>query len=338
MWRKIQKFLSTAVPGVLLFGYLAVTICLLNRWDVMVAVTLIPVWAWCGAGALISLLCWIACRSLLTGLIFCLFLVTAVGFSEEPRGIIRELADSMRKTKTVPEPAVEGILRVVNVDCAGTEAALRKAAESRPDILVVQRAPAKPVLDAVADELFGVERTVSLHNGNAILARGESLATLPGSEDRGVHARIRHPGGLILDVTGLDLEGCSPRMDIWRPTVWKELIDARISHRRLIRANLGENEIGGRRIGRIVAGGFHTPPGDDVYRPLESNGMIDTYAAAGRGWGNTYPSKYPALRLDQVWVSTNLVPVRSVTRLNPESQHRIVVSDLQLPKDPGPTP
>ncbi len=40
MWRKTQKTLATFIPLVLLLVYLTVAICLLNRWDAMVAVTL----------------------------------------------------------------------------------------------------------------------------------------------------------------------------------------------------------------------------------------------------------------------------------------------------------
>jgi len=109
------------------------------------------------------------------------------------------------------------------------------------------------------------------------------------------------------------------------------LINARVENRRLVRTHLGEHPISRENVGRIIAGGFGTPPGDDVYRPLENNGMLDTYRKRGLGWGNTYPSDFPVLRLDQIWVSPNLRPLKSLTRLNPESDHRIVVSEVLMP-------
>lgn len=332
MWRKIQKFLATVVPILLLIGYITVAVSLLNRWDSLVPVTLIPVWAWAGAGILISLLCWIVCRGWVPGALFCLFLISGVVFSEETVGIFRELAASIRKSTPPASPETKAFLRIVNVDCAGTESALRKAAESEPDIIVIRRAPEKAILESVADQLYGVDRSVSVHKDLAILARGETLAFLPGAEDSAIHVRLMHPVGLIIDITGVDLDGCAPRQDMWKPSVWEELISARVTNRRLVRTHLGENEIGGRKIGRIVAGGFGTPPGDDVYRPLESNDLIDTFDFAGMGWGNTFPADYPVLRLDQIWVSSNLLPVKSETRLNPAPANRIVVSDLRLPE------
>lgn len=331
MWRKTQKTLATFVPAMLLLVYLTVAICLLNRWDAMVPVTLIPVWAWAGFGMLLSLLCGIFCRGLPSLLMFCLCLATAVFFSEETIGLARELIVTIQEKQGGPPTTEASSLRVVNVNCGGAESVLRRAMESEPDILVIQEAPEKAVLQSAAEQLYGVEGFVTSHLTNAILARGELLGTLTDPESATLHARIKRSDGFTVDVTNLDLEGCAPTFDMWRPSVWKELIEARVVNRRLVRTHLGENEITKPNIGRILSGGFGTPPGDDVYRPLETNDLVDTYAAAGLGWGNTFPSEYPILRLDQIWASPNLTPIRSVTLLSSESDHRIVVSDLKVP-------
>lgn len=330
MWRKTQKTLATFIPSMLLLVYVTVAISLLNRWDAMVPVTLVPVWAWAGLGMAVSLVCWLICRGLPSLLIFCLCLATGIIFSEETVGIARELAIAIKGKDPAPAAGDPGVIRIVNLNSAGSADVLRRAIDARPDILVIQEAPDKTVLESVADQLYGVDRCVASHRTNAIIARGELLETLTEPGDATLHARIQRPDGFIVDVTNVDLEGCAPTLEMWRPSVWKELIEARVANRRLVRAYLGENEITRSNIGRIISGGFGTPPGDDVYRPLETNGLVDTYAASGRGWGNTYPSTYPALRLDQIWVSPNLVPVRSLTRLNPEADHRIVVSEVKL--------
>lgn len=339
MWRKTQKTLATFIPLILLLAYLTVAICLLNRWDAMVAVTLVPVWAWAGAGMVIALLCWIVCGGLPSLLMFCLCLATGIAFSEETIGISRELLAAVKEktAESAEAPETVNSIRIVNINCLGSEASLRKAIEADPDVLVIQQAPGKDVLDSVADQLFGVARCVSVHRTNAIIARGEILGVLTEPDGATLHTRIRIPDGFILDVTNLDLKGCAPSLEMWRPSVWKQLIDARIENRRLVRAALGENEITRENIGRIISGGFSTPPGDDVYRPLETNGLVDTYASSGLGWGNTYPSDYPVLRLDQIWVSPNLKPIKSVTRMNTASQHRLVVSEVKLPSPKSPT-
>ena len=176
-----------------------------------------------------------------------------------------------------------------------------------------------------------VTRSVTSHGPLAILGRGETLAQITDPNDQVLHVRLKHPEGIILDVTNLELPGCAPRLDMWRPAVWSELIEARVENRRLVRTHLGENPVNRTFVGRIVAGGFGTPPGDDVFRPLENSGMLDTYGKVGLGWGNTVPSDFPVLRLDQIWVSPNLTPIKSSVRLNPGSRNRIVVSEVRLP-------
>lgn len=332
MWRKIQKFLETVVPFLLLSGYVLIAVCLLNRWDPVVPLTLVPVWIWAAAGAVISLLSWIACRGFKLGMVFCVFLATAVGFSEETHGILREAIASFQKGGEGKDVPPVDLLRIVTVDCGGRESSLRKAAESEPDVILIQGAPEKILLETVADQLYGLDRSVNLRGTLAILGRGKTLAVQGDGQDRALHVRLKHTSGVVLDITNLNLEGCSPRPDFWKPVVWQELVEARVETRRLVRNHLGEHPLNPALVARIVGGGFGTPPGDDVFRPLQNAGMLDTFAWSGMGFGNTYPSQYPILRLDQIWISPNLVPERSVTRLNPESSHRIVVSEVRAPR------
>jgi len=332
MWRKIQKFLETVVPILLLSGYAVVAVCLLNRWDSVVPLTLVPVWIWASAGALVSLVSWIACRGVTLGAVFCVFLATAVGFSEETHGILRETIASFRKKGEAETGAPADLLRIVSVNCAGKEASLRKAAETSPDILLVQEAPEKAVLDSVGDELFGVERSVILRGGLAILGKGKTLAVLADPRNQALHVRLKHSAGVVFDITNLDLAGCAPRPDFWKPAAWRKLVEARVETRRLVRNHLGEHTLNRALVARVVGGGFGTPPGDDVYRPLQNAGMLDTFAWSGMGFGNTWPARYPVLRLDQIWISPNLVSERSVTKLNLDSSHRVVVSEVRAPR------
>ncbi len=323
MWRRIQRLLATFVPAMLVLAYLALAVCLWNRWDAVVAATLVPVWAWGGAGALAALLCWAVCRRTAPAVLFFVFLASGVGFAEETRSLLREFFASLEaRPPAEPEPAS---LRFATVRCGGEEAPLSGLAAVRPDVVVVQEAPEWAALEALAREIWEGGRSVTLAGGLAILGAGETVATL--EEPGALHVRLRRDDGLVLDITNLDLPGCRPRRDMWRPPVWTELVEARIETRRLVRAHLGENPISLEKVHRIVCGGFGTPPGDDVFRPLENSGMLDTFASSGRGWGNTHPAEFPLVRLDQIWVSRNLEPVVSTVAGGPG--HRIVVSDVR---------
>lgn len=325
MWRKIQKFLGTIVPSFLIGLLVTVGICMLNRWDAMVPVTLIPVWAWAGFAMIVAMLNWVICRNVYSVVVFCIWLSVGIVFSEETRGILRELVSG---TDPVDETA---LLCVVNVNCNGEESALRRTIDLAPDIVIMQAAPKEEIIQAVADELWGVDRDIMTHRENAIIAHGEFLNTLAEEDSSTLHVRLRLPKGTIVDITDLQLEQCAPTLDMWKPEVWNTLIEARDTNRRLVRAYQGENEMINPRTGRIVSGGFGTPPGDDVYRPLISANLIDTYAEVGISLGNTYPGKFPLLRLDQIWVSENLHPQKTSTLPNPDSEHRTVVTYLKLP-------
>lgn len=328
MWRRFQKFGSSFFPALVFLLYLVVVVCLLNRWDSMVAITLPPLWTWTVVGVLASLLSWILFRGGASIVVLVIWLVTAVLFSEETHSLVRELAETVDPK---PLPHEDERIRVANLNAGSKAEALDAAVELAPDILVVQEAPGEEAIAATTRELFGVEGTYLIGNNSAILARGEILDTIVEPESNAIHARLRIEEGFVIDITGVEMQACIPRLSLWSADTWKELSDLRMRNRRQLRTHLGENEITRDTTGRIISGGFQTPPGDDVFRPLESNELLDSFAKTGLGWGNTYPAEYPILRLDQIWTSENLPPVRSVAVPNPESDHRIVVSDLRLP-------
>lgn len=328
MWRKIQKSLATVVPSLLLAVFVIVMVCYLNRWDSMTAVTLIPIWAWSIVGMLACILSWIAFRGIPAIIVFCIWLVTGIGFSEESHGLFKELIHSIDPK---PAPPEEYSYRVVHVNAVESPDALRRAIDLKPDLLLVRSTPEESEVATLADEAFGVESAYFVADGLAILGRGELIATLREEHGRAIHARIRIGNEFIIDVTSIDLEPSYPSPYLWKPKVWSELTKRRVANRRLLRQSLGENQIVRPSTARIIGGGFNTPPGDDVFRPLESNSLTDAFAATGSGWGNTYPASSPALRFDQIWSSPNLVPFKTTTRRIPESNHRLVIADFEIP-------
>lgn len=329
MWRKIQKTLATVIPSLLMTVFLVVMACYLNRWDSMTAVTLIPVWAWAAVGMLACLLSWVAFRGIPAVVVFCIWLIAGIAFSEESHGIFRELVQAINKT-SLPEETRR--LRVVNLKANGNPDVVKKALELEPDIVLIQDSPAENLISEMTNEAFGVDRIIFVDSNQAILASGELMNSLSESNGTAIHARVRIPSGFIVDLTSVDLPPSFPSPYLWKAATWKRLTERRIQNRRLLRNNLGENQITRSSTGRIVSGGFNTPTGDDVFRPLESNGLSDAFKTSGTGWGNTFPAKYAALRFDQIWVSPNLEPDKTFTRLSADSDHRIVVSDLILPE------
>lgn len=330
MWRRIQKLFAALLPALLLLVFIVVVSSMLNRWDDLVAVTLIPLWAWAGVGMALSLLSWLAFRGVPSLAVFCLWLGTGIAFSEETHSLVRELA------KTIdPGPARDASLRyrVLNVNAIGTREGLEQVKQLEPDLVIIQAPPKEEELKAIVETWFEGPFDFFTDGRQAIAGRGAILDSIADDTSEAVHARVQLEDGFLVDVTSVELEPCLPSPALWRPQTWEDLHEARVRNRRTLRSQLGENQIPGNRIGRIVSGGFHTPPGDDVFRPLESNGMIDTFREAGLGWGNTYPSDYAVLRIDQIWVSNSFEIISTLAIQNRNSDHRIVIADLELPKE-----
>lgn len=327
MWRRIQKFFASFVPALVLLAYIGVMVCLLNRWDSMVAVTLIPFWAWAAAAMGVCLISWILFRGIAAPVVFTIWLVTAIGISEETHGLVRELIQSI-DPKVVPADAE--ILRVVSFHSTEEFTAYDEIAELQPDIVLLQGVARNEEILDFSDRLFGMDGAYLSNGRNAILAKGEFINTQEVEEGGAIHARLRMKSGFLIDITSLQLPPCIPTRLIWKPQTWKQLTERRKENRSQLRLFLGENRITRSNTARLVGGGFNTPAGDDIFRPLESNQMNDAFKKAGEGWGNTYRAKYPILRLDQIWVSDNLLPVKTTTVVIPGSENRAVLSELMI--------
>jgi vancomycin resistance protein VanJ len=80
----------------------------------------------------------------------------------------------------------------------------------------------------------------------------------------------------------------------------------------------------------IVCGDFNTPPRGTVYASLARRWQ-DAFGAAGWGFGYTFASRAPLLRIDYVWLSAGLRPIRVEVPPSRASDHRPVVTDVAVP-------
>ena len=80
----------------------------------------------------------------------------------------------------------------------------------------------------------------------------------------------------------------------------------------------------------IVAGDFNTPPRGVFYRRMPARGLSDSFRQAGRGFGATYPSDIPLLRIDHIFTGKGVRALRTWVPRTHGSDHRPVVADLLL--------
>lgn len=79
----------------------------------------------------------------------------------------------------------------------------------------------------------------------------------------------------------------------------------------------------------ILCGDMNSAPNNRVYRTLSSR-MRDAFAEAGAGWGMTYHARFPAVRIDYVFVSEEWEVVSAQVRKARLSDHLPLLVTLQL--------
>lgn len=79
----------------------------------------------------------------------------------------------------------------------------------------------------------------------------------------------------------------------------------------------------------MVCGDFNTPPRGRVYGRLTER-MTDAFAAAGQGFGWTYPARRPVLRIDHIFCGPQVAPVRCRTVDLGGSDHRGMLAEVSI--------
>lgn len=248
-------------------------------------------------------------------------------FVEEARSLFRTEVMSTADWQTVRESG-DG-LRVVSLNCnVGQTRSVEEVSAWQPDIVVLQESPGSEQLDVLAKSLFGSGD--ALHGGDvSILTRGRITTKFADPKSHFVHAEIRLPTGILVDVLSVRLAPPVPRLDFWMPGFWIDHRNKRIEHREQITELMRHIQSVPDSHHLIVGGDFNAPPRDDALASLRSR-LSDTFLIAGSGWGATGTNDYPLFRVDQVWVSNSLRPVSVTAKKTQNSDHRLVVCDLML--------
>ena len=80
----------------------------------------------------------------------------------------------------------------------------------------------------------------------------------------------------------------------------------------------------------FAAGDFNTPPRGRLYGRL-ADVATDSFAAAGKGFGWTFPHSRPVLRIDYVWLTPDLKPLHCRRLRVGPSDHLPVVAEVVVP-------
>jgi len=81
----------------------------------------------------------------------------------------------------------------------------------------------------------------------------------------------------------------------------------------------------------VIAGDFNTPPRGRIYRRIAGS-FKDCFAYAGWGFGNTFRSDLPVMRIDYIWAGDGLAPLHAEVLPLKGSDHRPVIADVCFTK------
>ena len=341
MIRVALSFMAVAIPVALLGLHFVVMMCFINRWDQFVTITLIPIWMWAIVGILLSLFSLIFLKGKLAILSLLIWLGTGLICADETPALLREVKASYQRSRTTPPQANDSKhidpnhLRVITLNCSDRNLDAAKELKSlKPDIVFIQECPPIPELRKLAQHLFDGEGTYVSSWQCAILARGklDQVGTDPISSS--VYATLETSDEKKLDLINLHLQRSLPRFDIWNPNCWKSHVTARRENRSQLRSIVSMFPQRAVDWPKIIGGDFGTPPGDAIFRVLDPN-FDDSFKSAGLGWGDTYSSRFPVLRIDQLWASEELEPTTGIVLPSNYSDHRILMCDYQIARPQG---
>ena len=203
----------------------------------------------------------------------------------------------------------------------------------QPDIVFIQELPHPYLLKQLADSLYGETGDYRYDEDHlcGIVLRGRIKKALLEPQYRSQYLTALLPNGNLVELVNLHLQPASTNLSLWEPSCWKEHRQNRMNRRNELEfalAFLHEYTPFPNRPALIV-GDFNAPASDGATNILLGD-FIDTFHEVGTGWGNTYHRRIPVLRLDRVYASHHFLPLRSRAVTIPESEHRLIISDLLL--------
>ncbi len=86
---------------------------------------------------------------------------------------------------------------------------------------------------------------------------------------------------------------------------------------------------GSKRRPVMVLGDFNTPHTSILFDELRRS-FCHTFEESGTGLITTWPSFFPVLALDHIWLSEELAPVQTVLRRTRYSDHALVIADIRI--------
>ena len=322
------------IPPILLGLSIAlhfVTIVLYTRLPLsFAAFTVFPIWVWGGIGLLLASIPFIFSRTRFALFAVIVWTFTILLVSDEAQSVGRFGVEPITKNES-KEYADSKVLRVITLNCARNADPIIAMKNLEPDIIFLQEIPHAYKIKRIIETFFNGQGDYryNARKGCAIIARGKLHSNLNIPKFRSQQLAVELPNGRNLQLLNIHLQSAATNLELYKRSCWRE----HSHNRRLRQTELAyalavlKQKTAYPRYPTIIAGDFNSSVNDPVYRLLEPD-FTNAFTQVGTGWPNTYHRSLPLLRIDHIYSSSKLVPVRSTVFGVDNSDHRMLVADF----------
>lgn len=317
--------------GASLLLHLFTVYCFARQPDKFAAFTVMPIWLWGGVGLFFSCFAFYFLRAPLSLVMSAVWAVTVLVGADEARVLA-----NFGKEKPLPGRAElhkgQPVMRVMTLNCAqftrGNPA--KDIAAWQPDIVLLQEVQPHQ-LRQIADTLYGGTGDYRSNRTNGVITRWKIQREIrnPDPMKRDEQVTIRLPDGTDIEVVNVHLRTAATDLRLWRKSAWVDHRVNRVLRRKelSVTRQILEQTTSFPATPTLFGGDFNAPATDVVYHHL-SRELVDAFATAGTGWGNTFQRRLPVLRIDHLYATRHFTPVRAKVIVTRHSDHRMVLADF----------
>ena len=326
-----SRRLGWTLVGASLMLHLFTVYCFAQQPDRFSAFTVMPIWLWGGVGILLSSIAFCFLRAPLSLILTAVWALTLLVGADEARVLA-----NFGKSPPLPGQAesIDGkpVLRVITLNCAFFEKGnpAQDLAVWQPDIVLLQDLGPHQVRQ-IADALYGGHGDYRAHQTNGVVTRWKIQREIRNAAQRDEQLTLRHPNGTDIEVVNVHLRTAATDLRLWRKSAWVEHRNNRLVRQQelTLTQQVLEQTTQFPNVPTLFGGDFNAPASDVVHRQLTRD-FVDSFAAAGTGWGNTFHRRLPILRIDHIYATRHFTPVRCKAETTRNSDHRMVIADLLL--------
>lgn len=311
--------------------HLITVFCFSVQPDRLAAFTVVPIWIWGGIGLILSSIAFYFLRAPLSLILSGVWALTLLVGSDEARAL-----GNLGKEPPKPGPAAphngQKVVRVLTMNTRVFQFGdpSDEIAAWDPDVILLQETLPQDVRK-IAAKLYDGKADVRTFGLNGIITRWKIDRESRNHLVRNQQLSILLPDGSHLQVVNVHLSTAATDLSLWNRSAWREHRNNRVlrKHEISLALQILSQTTNFPSEPTIFGGDFNAPATDVVHRYLARD-FVDAFSEAGTGWGDTFHNRFPILRIDHIYSTRHLTPIRCRSVKTRHSDHRFVVADLLM--------